>query len=266
MKDYKEVAADVFQRSEIIIADNRRRNNNIRKAGSMTVCFCLVILLGASAWQRGAFSNSAHDGAGDIVMGGFLTTAGVKSNETIEGSSHSGVVDNEEEPPAAAFDKEDGTNDQIAMGGMAVIMEGIPDTEFGFEYHYRTMISSYGDGGAAAVSYDSPENGTFKFSIPLKGAIDEYGASDENGDILYRVLVYVFKDKNELNANSDTVREEGDRLFACGYTVAMETYNDGHENHYYFTLHATKEQLVNFAVNEEYGYRFFLYDELVPEY
>lgn len=255
MKDYKEVANDVFLRSEKIMADNRRRVNKIRKAGLMTACFCLVVLLGVTAWQRGAFSNSAHDGAGDIVMGGFLTTAGVKSNETIEGSSHSGVVD-----------KEDGTNAQIAMGGMAVIMEGIPDTEFGFEYHYRTMISSYGDGGAAAVSYDSPENGTFKFSIPLKGAMDEYGASDENGDILYRVLVYVFKDKNELNGNSSIVQEEGDRLFACGYTVAMETYNDGHEDHYYFTLHATKEQLVNFAVNEEYGYRFFLYDELVPKY
>lgn len=266
MKDYKEVAADVFQRSEIIIADNRRRNNNIRKAGSMTACFCLVILLGASAWQSGTFSSTAQDGAGNIVISGFFTAAGIKSDEAVKGNSHSGVVDNEEKPPAPTFDNGDGTNAQIAMGGMWAIMEGIPDTEFGFEYHYRTMISSYGDGNGAAVSYDSPENGTFKFSIPLKGAIDEYGASDENGDILYRVLVYVFKDKNELNANSDTVREEGDRLFACGYTVAMETYNDGHENHYYFTLHATKEQLVNFAVNEEYGYRFFLYDELVPEY
>ena len=61
------------------------------------------------------------------------------------------------------------------------------------------------------------------------------------------------------------MREESDRLFSCGYTVAIETYNDGLENHYYFTLHATKEQLINFAANEEYGYRFFLYDEVVPE-
>lgn len=260
MKDYREVADDVFQRSEKIIADNRRRKNKIMKVGSMTACLCLIVLLGVRAWQSGTFFNMAHDGAGDIVMGGISTTADIKSDEAARGNFHSGVVNNEENPPATTFGNEDGTNDQIIMGGMS-------DTEFvGFEYHYRTMISSYGDGNAAAVSYATPENGTFKFSIPLKGAIDEYGASDENGDILYRVLVYVFKDKNELNVNSDTIREEGDRLFACGYTVAMETYNDGYENHYYFTLHATKEQLINFVVNEEYGYRFFLYEELVPEY
>ena len=200
----------------------------------------------------------APDRVGDVVMDGVSNTADNKSDEAIGDNSHAGVVDSGEKSPATTFDDGDRTNGQIIMGGIA-------DIESGGEYQYRTMISSYGD-GAAAFSYDSPENGIFKFSIPLKGALDEYGASDENGEILYRVLVYVFKDKNELNINSDTIQEEGDRLFACGYTVAMETYDDGYENHYYFTLHATKEQLINFAVNEEYGYRFFLYDELVPEY
>lgn len=242
MKDYKEVAADVFQRSEKIIADNRKRKNKFIKVGSMTVCFCLIALLSVGVWKSGLLSN----------------TASIKSDEVAEGNSHSGVVDSGEKAPATAFDDEDGTNGQIVMGGIA-------DTELGAESHYRTLISSYGD-GVASFSYDSPENGTFKFSIPLKGALEEYGASDENGDILYRVLVYVFKDKNELDINSDTIRAEGDRLFACGYTIAMETYNDGHENYYYFTLHATKAQLMDFAVNEEYGYRFFLYDELVPKY
>lgn len=258
MKDYKEVAADVFQRSEKIIADNRKRKNKFMKVGSMTVCFCLIALLSVGVWKSGLLSNMAPGRDGDVVMDGVSNTASIKSDEVAEGNSHSGVVDSGEKAPATAFDDEDGTNGQIVMGGIA-------DTELGAESHYRTMISSYGD-GVASFSYDSPENGTFKFSIPLKGALEEYGASDENGDILYRVLVYVFKDKNALDINSDTIRAEGDRLFACGYTVAMETYNDGYENYYYFTLHVTKAQLMDFAVNEEYGYRFFLYDELVPKY
>ena len=103
----------------------------------MTVCFCLIALLGVSVWQSGVLSNMAPGRVGDVVMDGVSNTA---------------------------------------------------DIESGGEYQYRTMISSFGD-GAAAFSYDSPENGTFKFSIPLKGALDEYGVSDENGDILYRVLV-----------------------------------------------------------------------------
>ena len=86
----------------------------------MTASFCLVILFDAGAWQSGTFFDTAHDGAGDIVMGGFFTTVGIKSDEAMEGNSHSGVVDNEEKPPATTFDNEDGTNDQVTMGGMAI--------------------------------------------------------------------------------------------------------------------------------------------------
>lgn len=93
MMDYREVAADVFQRSEKIIADNRRRKNKIMKAGSMTVCFCLIALLGVGVWQSGVLSNMAPGRVGDVVMDNVSNTADIKSDETIGGYSHSGSGD-----------------------------------------------------------------------------------------------------------------------------------------------------------------------------
>lgn len=93
MKDYREVADDVFQRSEKIIADNRRRKNKIMKAGSMTVCFCLIALLGVGVWQSGVLSNMAPSRVGNVAMDNVSNTADIKSDETIGGYSHSGSGD-----------------------------------------------------------------------------------------------------------------------------------------------------------------------------
>lgn len=90
MKDYKEVADDVFRRSEKIIADNRKRKNKIIKVGSMTSCFCLIALLGVGVWQSGLLSNMASVRDGDVVMDGVSNTANIKSDEAAEGNSHSG--------------------------------------------------------------------------------------------------------------------------------------------------------------------------------
>lgn len=67
MKDYKEVADDVFQRSEKIMAVNRKRKNKIMKVGSMTASFCLIALLGVGVWQSGLLSNMASGRDGDVV-------------------------------------------------------------------------------------------------------------------------------------------------------------------------------------------------------
>ena len=52
MKSYKEVAADVLQRSEIMIAERRKRRSAWLKAGSGAVCLVLIALLGFVIWQK----------------------------------------------------------------------------------------------------------------------------------------------------------------------------------------------------------------------
>ena len=89
MKDYKEVADDVFQRSEKIIADNRRKEKKIMKVGSMTACFCLIALLGVGIWQSRLLFNIVPDRDEDVVMSGVSNTANIKSDEAAAGNSHS---------------------------------------------------------------------------------------------------------------------------------------------------------------------------------
>lgn len=119
----------------------------------------------------------------------------------------------------------------------------------------KTMISSYGDGGSSAC-YKSPDNGAVIYSVPLKGAMEEYGDS-----VLYRVVVDVFTDNEQLKPNSETVKGEQERLGDLGYTVAFEEYYDGEVSHYYFTLHASCEELENFPASGSFGYMLWLYDE-----
>ncbi|MCH5194140.1 MAG: hypothetical protein J1F11_09280 [Oscillospiraceae bacterium] len=45
MKDYEEVAAEVFRRSEQISADNSRRKKDIIKRSSVTACLCAAVLV-----------------------------------------------------------------------------------------------------------------------------------------------------------------------------------------------------------------------------
>ena len=119
----------------------------------------------------------------------------------------------------------------------------------------RKMISSYGS-GTFSGSYEAPANGKSVFSVPLSGAMAEYGDS-----VMYRVVIDVFKNRERLAPDSGAVKAEQERLSAKGYTVAVENYYDGSENHYRFTLHAEYDELKNFAASEDYGYSLSLYDE-----
>lgn len=122
----------------------------------------------------------------------------------------------------------------------------------------KTMISSFIINGTPSASYETPANGKFYFSIPLSEAMTEYGDS-----VLYRVVVDVFSNNEQLSSDSSQVQDECERLSNIGYVVAYETVSDGESYHYYFTLHATYDELTEFIANESYGYFMFLYDERV---
>ena len=121
--------------------------------------------------------------------------------------------------------------------------------KFSGKSSFKTWLYTVGRNAA-------PANGEFGFSIPLRSAMEEYGDS-----VLYRVVIDVFKGKKQLASDNSIVKAEEERLSAKGYTVAVENYYDGSENHYRFTLHAEYDELKNFAASEDYGYFISLYDE-----
>ena len=159
------------------------------------------------------------------------------------------------------IDKKDaslyGNPDEYNTAQGTVGMYDITDNEASNPPEVATMISSYGSMDFSAC-YVSPDNGSYSYSIPLREAMKKYGNT-----VLYRVVVDVFCNNQMLEANSEAVKKEMERLSELEYTVAFEKFTDGTIHRYYFTLHATQEQLSNFVENDNYGYMFWLYDERV---
>ena len=125
-------------------------------------------------------------------------------------------------------------------------------------YNGKALVSAYPD--APDGCYAAPKNGEAGYSEPLRAAMKEYG-----DDAVYRVWVDIFKDEVQLDPDDPEVAE---LLVAFGrehnITTAIETYTDANgADHVYPTLHATYEQLQNFAADEAHGWMLFLYDERV---
>ncbi len=116
------------------------------------------------------------------------------------------------------------------------------------------MISSYGD---SSYSDDiAVNNGYYVMSESLEGALEEY-----RDTVNYRVFVELFRDGTAIDSSSPEAQAEITRLGDAGYIVAYETFFDGSAEHYYFTLHAKYDQIIDFSVNAELGYFLSLYGE-----
>ncbi len=99
-------------------------------------------------------------------------------------------------------------------------------------------------------------NGYWELSNSLKAAIQEYDDS-----VKYRVVVEVFKDGTVFDSGSNEVLVLEEFFLKNDYAVVHENYEDSTMKASYFTIHATKEQLLQFPVNPSYGYYLSLYDE-----
>ena len=222
MKNCEEMVNSLFERREEYIAEQMKRRKVVTRTITSMCCVCMVVLLGVGAWRGGIF-DTVFQTEQDALYPGIKDDF----NESGEGSSNTADVDVGNYPS-----------------------NYVPD---GSE---KRMISSYDLNGLPPASYITPGNGEFYFSAPLQAAMNEYKDS-----VLYRVIIDLYNDKEQLSSGSSQVKAECERLSQNGYVVAYETFFDGKSNHYYFTVHATYEELVSFNVNEDYGYLMFLYDE-----
>ncbi len=136
------------------------------------------------------------------------------------------------------------------------------------------LISSWGE-GKYNVDVDANVNvdmavgdGKVYFSDSLTAAMNHYGDTAN-----YRVLVELFDDDAHISSGSQAAIKESERLSGLGYIVAMETVTqteiDGEYTSvsatYYFTLHATYDQLKTFIASDELGYSLMLYGEYFGE-
>lgn len=269
----------------------KKKKPAVPRWGALAACCALVLLGGIAAWRGGLLRPAAREPV-SLAAPGTTETATVPT--LVTGSGPVSSFDNEprtdapvnlpaSEPtelepgpipatepteetpvtlpailPPAGAETEEPQESETEPG---TVIEGVflPRQE-GEEVTVcppLPMISGYGDGSEAC--YKAPENGEVGWSIPLRGAVEEYGDGAN-----YRVFVDLFKDGQPVPQNSDEAEAERERLASLGYTVATETVRetDGAE-FTYFTLHVFKEKLEALDPGD-YGYMLFLYNERVP--
>ena len=108
------------------------------------------------------------------------------------------------------------------------------------------------------------KNGSVYYSDALSTALAEKGDS-----VFYRIYMDIYRDESPVSFGSEWMTMEAERLSGLGYHVAIETYtvegDDGEYSwvakSYYFTIHATYEQLMEFPANESFAYVIMFYDE-----
>lgn len=269
----------------------KKKKPAVPRWGALAACCALVLLGGIAAWRGGLLRPAARE-AVSLAAPEPTETASVPT--VVTGSGPVSSFDNEprtdapvnlpaseptelepgpipateptEEtpvtlpailPPAGAETEEpqeSETEPGTVIGGVFLPR---PEGETVTVCPPLPMISGYGDGSKAC--YKAPENGEVGWSIPLRGAVEEYGDGAN-----YRVFVDLFKDGQPVPQDSDEAEAERERLASLGYTVATETVRetDGAE-FTYFTLHVFKEKLEALDPGD-YGYMLFLYNERVP--
>lgn len=269
----------------------KKKKPALPRWGALAACCALVLLGGIAAWRGGLLRPAAREPV-SLAAPGTTETATVPTLVTTTGPVHR--FDNEprtdapvtlpaSEPtelepgpipapepteetpvtlpailPPAETETEEPQESETEPG---TVIGGVflprPEGETVTVCPPLPMISGYGDGSEAC--YKMPENGEVGWSIPLRGAVEEYGDGAN-----YRVFVDLFKDGQPVPQDSDEAEAERERLAGLGYTVATETVRetDGAE-FTYFTLHVFREKLEALDPGD-YGYMLFLYDERVP--
>ncbi|MCI8669725.1 MAG: hypothetical protein HFI34_09435 [Lachnospiraceae bacterium] len=242
MKNCDEMVNNLLERRDQYVAEQKRKRMVITRTVTAMCCVCLVALLSFGMWQSGTFEKTPPITTEDSIIIGEnddidhieLNTTDAQSSET--GNANSG-------------------NDSSTTANIDV---GNYPNNYSPNGSEKTMISSFDVNGMTSASYETPENGKFYSSIPLRDAMNEYGDS-----VLYRIIIDVFSDKEQLSSDSSQVQDECERLSNNGYIVAYESVFNGESYRYYLTLHATYEELISFNANGNYGYFMFLYDERV---
>ena len=234
MKSCDDMVNSLLERREQYVAKQKHKRKVIIRTASVC-CICVAVLLSFGVWQRGTLEKTPSVIAGENGYTDRNETTDSTNSQSSQGGSTGSSSDSSVTANADA---------------------GNYPNNYIYDGNKKTLISSFDVKGVPSASYAVPENGEFAFSIPLREAMNKYGNS-----VLYRVIIDVFSDKEQLPPDSSGVKEECERLSNMGYTTAYETYFDGESYHYLFTVHANYEELTSFATNEKYGYFMSLYDE-----
>ena len=267
MKNYEEMSSRVFERMAEYETKKKKRNKMIGRVSVAACSLAVVIAAGVLLPKNtGLIANGGtkYTESGKPIYNGAFVPGDVGYDGAKEELDGSWWVGDEPVSDLPELKGQDSSMAESSFSEQEPIHGHAPYQPYGGEIsdiEYLTMIEDYPMPGGATACYKTPANGEWYMTIPLKGAIGEYG-NDE--DVIYRVAVRVF-DEGKWLRDSKTLKKESARLGGLGYTSVFETFTDNGTSTYQLSLHATGEQLLNFVPNPDYGYVLILYKEALHE-
>ncbi len=246
MKNYNEMADEVFRRrDEYDLKKKYTRKKSVKLSVSLA-CMALVLFAGVGILQKGKIDDNPQKnlfGEDDVLQDD--STVLKDEEQTIADS----IVIGEKDYYGPA-------EDTPYNNGPCIPLDGEVDDR------RLKMIESYECGASSAgACYALPKNGKYYFSIPLNAAFEAYGEmTDDTGErIIYRVVVRVFEDGKMITGKENFVKIV-EKFTRMGYKSGIEIPNN-RDDLAVLTLHVTEEELKNFPEDKENGYFFFLYNE-----
>ena len=112
---------------------------------------------------------------------------------------------------------------------------------------------------ASSIMYVN--NGEIRYSQMLNGALKDLKDEYQGKKVSYKVIVYMFKDGNRLADNDYRIQKEVNRLTLLGYQIPVNNYEVDQEVSDVLVIYMSYKQLMDFSINEEYGYYLTMYGE-----
>lgn len=233
MKNYKDVADEVFSRSKEVEAENKLRRRRITEIGVSAACWAAAGAVGFGIWKtniagKGVVTSAPTQGAGSAVPGGVTISANDQNDSAAEETSIPAIY-----PP---LNEED-------VDPRCYVPVHLPMEKY-------TVYSNETE----EEKYRAPENGEVFLTKGLKEAMSEYGKSDEDGS--YCVIIEYYKDGKRVDPTKELYESEVGKFGSSCYYMT----DDQGENakHYIGVMSASYDMLNSIAPNEEYGYIIFL--------
>lgn len=242
---------DLLLRSEEMSANKNRFRwlKSLAKFAGAAACFLIVFL----TYNHMGEKNERED------------IGGIKAIPIVNEPSSGAVIENpiqiEDDTQSIVRSSQDVPQQEADMQSVADLARKKGVEENGSkEMEMVQMLSGYQSSMKPMQERLNLQNGEINFCPELQEAMSVYGDTAQ-----YRVVVRIYKDGCILPSSGEEVNAEMERLGVAGYVVAYEIYNDGFSSNHLFTLHATRNQLLNFPINEQYGYYILFYDQEVGD-
>lgn len=238
MKNYKDVADEVFSRSKEIEAENRLRRRRITEIGVSAVCWAAAGAVGFGIWKtniagKDIVTSAPTQGAGSAVPGGVTIPPNDRNDSAGEETSKPAIY-----PP---LDEKD-----VDPRCWVPIHLPVQNSKFSV-YSYETEDEKY----------RAPENGEVLLTRALKEAMSDYEKSYGDTKTYYDIVIEYYKDGKRVDPTKELYESEVGKFGgSCYFMTDGSGENVGH---YICVSLASGDMIEELVPNEEYGYIIFLH-------